>query len=94
MKVLEEGKNWSIQERCNGIGNGGGGCNALLEIEKEDIYITCHTDYLGEKDYYYTFCCPQCKMETDINQEKIPYKIRNEKLIDYKGSFTRHREWR
>ena len=39
MKVLEEGKKWSIQERCTGIGNGGGGCNALLEIEKEDIYI-------------------------------------------------------
>ena len=60
MKVLEQGHGWSIEQRCTGKGNGGGGCNSLLEVEAGDIYQTSSTDYLGDTDYYYTFCYYTC----------------------------------
>lgn len=39
MKVLEKGPGWSIEQICTGIGNGNGGCNSRLLVEKGDIYI-------------------------------------------------------
>lgn len=77
MKVLKEGTGWKIKQTCTGNGNGGGGCGALLEVEKDDLYITSHTDMTGETDYYYTFQCPCCKVETDILESKLPYGIRD-----------------
>lgn len=37
MRVLKEGPGWSIEQVCTGKGNGGGGCGAVLAVEKEDI---------------------------------------------------------
>lgn len=80
MKVLEVGPGWSVQERCTGKGNGEGGCNSLLEVEKEDIYLTSHTDLTGDTDYYYTFRCAVCGVETDLNESKVPSIIRRRLL--------------
>lgn len=80
MKILEKGTGWSIEQRCTGAGNGGGGCNSLLLVEEHDIYVTSHTDIAGDTDYFYTFACPVCGRETDINESLIPTIIRSEKL--------------
>ena len=40
MKVLKPGKkgtDWTIQHACTGWGNGGKGCDAMLEVEKKDL---------------------------------------------------------
>lgn len=79
MKILEKGIGWSIEQRCTGRGNGDGGCNSLLLVEREDIYVTSSTD-----DYYYTFKCPVCNVETDIKSGEVPYSIQREKLEQYK----------
>ena len=91
MKVLEQGHGWCIKQRCTGKGNGGGGCNSLLEVEAGDIYQTSSTDYLGDTDYYYTFCCPVCGIETDIPERDVPSSIKRLKLEMYKSGYTRGR---
>ena len=85
MKVIEEGNCWGIKCKCTGAGNGGGGCNSLLFIEEDDIYITSSTDYIGDTDYFYTFRCPVCNAETDINKAEVPYRIRSKKLDRYRN---------
>lgn len=76
MRVLQEGPGWSIKQKCTGYGNGGGGCGALLEVERGDIYLTSSTDLSGETDYYYTFKCPCCDIETDVPSTDIPAIIK------------------
>jgi len=91
MKILEKGPGWSIEQRCTGKGNGDGGCNSLLLVEKCDLYMTSHTDMVGDTDYYYTFRCPVCGMETDIDEKNIPRSIRYELLDNYRqGKNTRY----
>lgn len=68
MKVLKKGrpqKGWAGKFTCTGSGNGGGGCGAHLLVEKNDLYQTSRSDYLGDTDYYVTFRCPECGVETD-----------------------------
>ena len=91
MKILEQGLGWNIKQRCSGKGNGMGGCNSLLLIEENDVYVTSSNDMLGDTDYYYTFCCPICGKETDIDERKIPASIKNDKLDKYRSSFVRRR---
>lgn len=85
MKVLEKGPGWSIKVRCTGSGNGDGGCESLLQVSENDIYVTSNTDYTGDTDYYYTFRCPVCNVETDIKEKDLPIRIRRQKLDDYKN---------
>lgn len=69
MKVLEKGtgqKGWSGKFRCTGNGNGGGGCGAVLLVEEPDLYRTSRTDMKAETDYFVTFTCIECGVETDI----------------------------
>lgn len=69
MKILKKGrpqKGWSKEYRCTGVGNGDGGCGALLLVEQGDIYLTHHYDYTGGHDVYNTFTCASCGVETDI----------------------------
>lgn len=82
MKVLEQGEGWHIKVRCTGSGNGGGGCNSLLQVEEDDIYVTSSTDISGWTDFYYTFRCPVCNVETDIKETDVPSRIREEKLTE------------
>ena len=89
MKILEKGPGWNIEQKCTGVGNGGGGCESLLLVEESDIYVTSHTDMAGDTDYYYTICCPVCGKETDISEKDIPYSIRRKKLEEHKGIHQR-----
>ena len=77
MKVIEQGPGWFYETRCTGNGNGGGGCNSLLHVEKNDIYTTSRTFIDGSTDYYYTFRCPVCHQETDIKESDVPASIRS-----------------
>ncbi|MBE6146037.1 MAG: hypothetical protein E7171_05385 [Firmicutes bacterium] len=78
MKVLEKGPGWSMEVKCTGSGNGGGGCGAKLLIERGDVYLTHSYDYGGGHDVYYTIRCPECDVQTDIEYDKLPSFIRDE----------------
>lgn len=76
MKVLEKGtgqRGWAKECFCTGKGNGNGGCNAKLMVEQTDLYITSSGDYAGGRDYYTTFTCCDCGVETDID---VPSNIK------------------
>ena len=89
MKILEKGPGWNLKLRCTGKGNGDGGCESLLLVEENDIYVTSHTDMACDTDYYYTICCPVCGKETDISEKDIPYSIRRKKLKEHKGIYQK-----
>lgn len=68
MKVLKKGRkqNGRAKEyKCTGRGDGGGGCGALLLVEEKDVYQT-QSSCMGETEYYQTFRCPDCKVQTDV----------------------------
>lgn len=80
MKVLklgEEGGYWKKEETCTGKGNKDDGCGAVLEVHANDIFLTCTSDYTGDKDYYMTFECPVCNAWTDMNSSDIPSGLRS-----------------
>ncbi len=85
MKVLQEGNpnGWEIEQVCTGKGNGDGGCNARLLVSENDIYITASSDYTGETDYFYTFKCPCCGVETDIPEKDIVRRVRGKVIEKY-----------
>ena len=66
MKTLEKGAPWSMEARCTGFGNGNGGCNSLLQVEKEDFYLTTSQSYGDSPETHYTFKCHECGVETDV----------------------------
>lgn len=75
MKVLRPGreqKGWSIETKCTGQGNGGGGCGAKLLVEQADVYLT-HQHSMGETDTFATFTCAACGVETDL-KDMPPFK--------------------
>ncbi len=68
MKIIEPGREqrgWSMEMRCTGQGNGGGGCDALLLVERTDVYRT-ERHALDETTYCNTFKCVSCGVETDM----------------------------
>lgn len=78
MEILKPGraqKGWAIEIKCTGHGNGNGGCGALLLVEESDLYGTLSSHYDGSTDYYTTFSCMACGVETDIADAKVPGKI-------------------
>ncbi len=91
MKILEKGPGWSSKQKCTGYGNGGGGCESLLQVEAGDVYVTSNTDYLGDTDYYYTFKCPVCGRETDIPEKDLPSAIKKEAMENKIKILTRER---
>lgn len=88
MKVLEKGPGWGMEVRCTGSGNGGCGCGAKLLVERGDVYLTHSYDYGGGHDIFYTFACPECGVETDIEESKVPSLIKRE-LLNGGRSLTR-----
>lgn len=76
MKILEAGKStkWSIQHRCTGWGNGGNGCEALLEIEYDDLryFQGNNSPTWGGRDPAVSFKCPCCGKLTDIGLNDWP----------------------
>ena len=78
MKVLKPGreqKGWSMEATCTGRGNGEGGCGAELLVEEDDIYRTVSGHYDGSTDYYETFKCSECGVETDFKTGIVPSKV-------------------
>ncbi len=70
MKIISKVNNngeYPKQYICTGKGNDGFGCGSTLEITKEDLYKTSHTDYTGDTAYFTTFMCINCGVETDID---------------------------
>ena len=83
MKVLEEGRDWNLEKRCTGYGNGGGGCNALLGIALDDIYQTYRGDYIEITEICYTFKCPVCGVETDLETYEVPEVVKKKLMEQY-----------
>lgn len=78
MKVLKKGREqngWAIETLCTGIGNGNGGCGALLLVEQGDLYKTHKYDYGGGHDIFITFRCPDCEVQTDLDD--VPGNVTN-----------------
>lgn len=81
MKILEPGlvgEKWTIQHRCTGWGNGDGGCEALLEIEYDDLRY-----YQGQEfpwrviEPAVCFKCPCCGKITDLGLNDWPSGCKN-----------------
>lgn len=69
MKVVKKGrgqKGWAKEFTCTGAGNGGGGCEAKLLVERGDLFHTYNCWIDGSEEYYVTFRCPECGVLTDI----------------------------
>lgn len=77
MKILKRGKkqsDWARPFICTGAGNHGGGCGATLQVEQGDLYVT-ESHCRDETDYYVTFSCPICKVETDLSSDiQLPFR--------------------
>lgn len=76
MKIFEPGKvgeRWAIQRHCTERGNGGNGCEALLEIEYNDLRY-----YEGQEfpwkvsEPVVCFKCPCCGKITDLDTNEWP----------------------
>ncbi len=79
MKILEPGKNgsttWTMQHRCTGWGNGGKGCEALLELEYNDLRYFPGTGgevTWGYREHAVCFKCPCCGKLTDLGINDWP----------------------
>lgn len=77
MKILKPGKyteNWAIEHLCTGYGNGGNGCGALLEIERNDLrhYPPINRGTWGDRDEAVLFKCPICEKLTDLAFQDWP----------------------
>jgi hypothetical protein len=77
MKILRNGKPWSVTIGCSGKGCGGEGCGATLKIEEEDVIIVFGGAY-NELIPYSAIECPQCKVRTcldDLLLVKVPNRV-------------------
>ena len=83
MKILKPGKlgkKWSIRHSCTGWGNSGVGCEALLELEYEDLRYypgTGGEETWGYKEPAVSFKCPCCGKLTDLGMNSWPTGYRN-----------------
>ncbi len=90
MKILEKGPGWSIEQLCTGEGNGNGGCKSRLLVETDDIYVTTRTDMGGDTEYFFTFRCPVCNIETDIPYSDIPPSVQKNALEQKRKRYGRN----
>ena len=80
MKVIKKGreqKGWAQQFTCTGKGNRGGGCGAILLVEEDDMYFTSSSCYDGSTDYFNTFKCCDCGVETDVSDSKVSARVKD-----------------
>lgn len=81
MKVLKAGnfgsEKWSGKYHCKG--DYGGGCQALLQVDKEDLrwYPGVSGDSWGSRDPAVCFKCPICAKVTDIPKKDWPGDAHN-----------------
>ena len=86
MRVLEPGKNteaWTIRHRCTGWGHGDFGCEALLEIERNDLMYSSGISEsgLGAFQPAVSFECPCCGGLTDLGIIDWPPNYKNLKRL-------------
>lgn len=76
MKIIADGRtgqvSWSERYDCTGAGHGDGGCHASLLVEKSDLY---KSDGIHAGASFYTFQCPQCKVETNVYIPLLPFAV-------------------
>ena len=83
MKIIEPGKvgeKWIIRHRCTAWGNSGVGCEALLELEFDDLRYypgTSEEMTWGYKEPAVSFKCPCCGKLTDLGMNSWPTGYRN-----------------
>jgi hypothetical protein len=93
MKILELGKTkeqWTIQHRCTGWGGDDEGCEALLEIDWNDLRY--RPGYFDEKcDCSPTVCfkCPCCDQVTYLGMNDWPKDHRKLKQWTYEWHFNK-----
>lgn len=78
MKVIKKGrpqKGWAKEYVCSGLGNGGGGCGAVLLVEEGDLFRTSHTSFDGSTEHFVTFQCCECGVRTDIKDAPVGLHI-------------------
>ena len=96
MKVIEEGAGDNPvvgKFRCTGIGNGGGGCKAKLEVNLSDLRRYQGTDMYGDpKPECFTFRCPTCHTLTDIKREKHPKGAQRDRVRPFTNKWKKHGE--
>jgi hypothetical protein len=93
MRVLKKGtgqRGWSVEAECTGANNGGGGCSAKLLVEQDDLYKTYSSDRPGYQ-MHITFRCPECGVETDVPDNKVPGHVVS-KLVDKKDRHPTDRD--
>lgn len=86
MKILERGRpkeNWTMQHHCKGWGNTTSGCNALLEIEYDDLTY-CYIYSSQTFRPAVMFDCPCCGNSTEIERENWPQNYENIKRLSRK----------
>jgi len=99
MKILKPGrkqKGWATRATCTGNGNGGGGCGAKLLVEEGDLFQTSSHHYDGSSEYYVTFRCKHCGVDTDITNyhghrtlpKKPPRKPQTTQQMPQNGTFA------
>lgn len=75
MKILEPGRKqrgYSVEAKCTGHGNGGGGCGAKLLVEQPDMVFYKGSDYPIQRDSAVMFRCEACGVLTDLPREDWP----------------------
>lgn len=74
MKTVKEGRKqggWAAEFECTGGGNEGGGCGAILLVSQTDLYQTGRNSQGDPTEYFLTFCCPECGVETDVERVSV-----------------------
>ena len=76
MQVIKPGDNrprgWSLEIRCSGSGNGGGGCHAQLLIGPDDLFHSYSSAMGRDETHFHTFMCSECGVWTDVPDVRIP----------------------
>jgi len=78
MKVFNEKNGWFVEKRCGSRLYEGVGCNSLLIIETDDLFIATSEKKHDNNVYYYSATCPNCGLENIIESFFIPSDIRCE----------------
>ncbi|ARK07537.1 hypothetical protein LAV_00162 [Sphingobium phage Lacusarx] len=85
MKIITPGRDqqgYSVEHKCSGHGNGGGGCGAVLLVELADMryFPGVPGSSWGSRDPAVMFRCCQCNVLTDlpvtkwpINHQRLPH---------------------
>lgn len=91
MKVIKpgnQGKGWTLNHYCTGWGHGDNGCNALLELERDDLrFAVGYGSFVGDMDYKeptVAFKCVCCGCITDLGRNEWPPNYNT--LIPYKNN--------